>query len=259
MEHGRGPHGEGAPSPRLPWWMSRRVRLPALLLALAVTALALTHARRSLFSGATASARTMCTRPALPQVVNVPLDRLLELRAQLLPVVNGVGGRRSSGGAVTPESIRFALPPLRLAVSRSAGGLWSGGYEMRQQASDGDDVAADALLFADPGEAQSYVEETIRADCRFPPIEVKGAPSAPPQTRNLASADFAAFTTYTALVTRGALVYRIAEVHPHSRARRPSIFQLGPGVARVNALACRLPDARCPVADQPPTGRSPSQ
>jgi len=253
------PHDEGAPSSRLPWWMGRRVRLTALLLALVVTALALAGAKRSLFSGTTASARTTCVRPALPGVMNVPLDRLLELRAQLLPVVNSVGGHRSPGGAVTPASIRFALPPLRPGVSRSAGGLWSGGYEMRQRASDGDEVVADALLFADPSDAQSYVDETVRAACRFPPIEVTAAPSAPPQTRNLASTEFASFTTYTALVARGGVVYRIAEVHPQSNATRPSIFQLGPGVASVNALACRLPDAHCRAAPQAPAGRSPSQ
>ena len=259
MEHGQGPHDEGAPSPRLPWWMRRRVRLPALLLALAVTALALTHARTSLFSGATVNARTTCIRPALPQVVNVPLDRLVELRAQLLPVVDGVGGHRTPGGTVTPESIILALPPQRLALSRSAGGLWPGGYEMRQQASDGDYVAADALQFDDASDAQSYVAETIRAACRFPPIEVKAAPSAPPQARNLASADFADFTTYTTLVARGPVVYRIAEVRQQNSATRPSVLQLGPGVARVNALACRLPDARFSAADQPLRGRSPSQ
>jgi hypothetical protein len=258
MEHGRRPHDEGAPSSRLPWWMSRRVRLTALLLALAVTALALSGARRSLFSGATASARTMCVRPALPPVTNVPLDRLLELRAQLLGVVDGVGGHRSPGGTVTPESIRLGLPPQRLSVSRLSGDLWPGGYEMRQQASDGDYLAADALQFASARDAHSYVELTTRAACRFPPIEVK-ASSAPPQTRNLASVDFAAFTTYTALVTRGQVVYRIAEVRAQRGATRPSIFQLGPGVGRVNALACRLPEARCAVAAQSPGGRSPSQ
>jgi hypothetical protein len=238
--------------------MGRRVRLTALLLALAVTALALTNARRSLFSGATASARTMCIRPALPPVMNVPLDRLVELRGGLLPVVSGIGGHRTPGGTVTPESIRLGLPPQRLALSRAAGGLWPGGYEMRQQAGDGDYVAADALLFANPSEAHSYVELTTRAACRFPPVEVK-ASSGPPQTRNLASVDFAAFTTYTALVARGPLVYRIAEVHAQGSANRPSIFQLGPGVAGVNALACRLADAHCSAAPQAPAGRSPSQ
>jgi hypothetical protein len=257
MEYGRGPHDEGAPSSRLPWWMSRRVRLTALLLVLAVTALALTGARRSLFSGATASARTMCTRPALPAVMNVPLDRLLELRAQLLGVVDGVGGHRSPGGTVTPESIRLGLPPQKLTASRLTGDLWPGGYEMRQHAGDGDYLAADALQFASAREAHSYVELTTRAACRFPPIEVK-ASSAPAQTRNLASVDFAAFTTYSALVQRGPLVYRVAEAHSQRAAARPSIFQLGPGVAKVNALACRLPDATCASAPQA-AGRSPSQ
>jgi hypothetical protein len=237
------PQDEGAPASRLPWWMGRRVRLTALLLALAVTALALAGAKRSLFPGGTASARTMCVRPALPPVMNVPLDRLLELREGLLPVLSGIGGRRTPGGTVTPESIRLGLPPQRLGTSRS-GGLWPGGYEMRQQAGDGDYVAADALLFANASDAHSYVEETTSAACRFPPIEVK-ASSPPPQTRDLASVDFAAFTTYTALVARGPLVYRIAEVRAQTRATRPSIFQLGPGVNRVNGLACKLADAHC--------------
>jgi hypothetical protein len=255
MEYGRRPHDEGAPSSRLPWWMSRRVRLTALLLALAVTALALTGARKSLFSGATASARTNCVRPMLPPVMKVPLDRLLELRAGLVPVVSGIGGHRTPGGTVTPESIRLGLPPQRLALS-SAGGLSPGGYEMRQHAGDGDYVAADALLFANPSEAHSYVELTTHAACRFPPIEVK-ASSSPPQTRNLASVDFAAFTTYTALVARGPLVYRIAEIHAQGSANRPSIFQLGPGVSRVNALACRLADAHCAAAPRAAAARSP--
>ena len=115
---------------------------------------------------------------------------------------------------------------------------------MRAQAGDGDYVAADALLFANASEAHSYAELTAHAACRFPPIEVK-ASSGTPQTRNLASVDFAAFTTYIALVTRGALVYRIAEVRAQTRATRPSIFQLGPGVNRVNRLVCKLSDAHC--------------
>jgi hypothetical protein len=258
MENRRGPHDQGAPSPRLPWWLGRRVRLSALLLALAVTALALMGARKSLFSGATASARTMCVRPALPQVMNVPLERLLELRAQLLPVVDGVGGHGAPGGTVTPEGIRLGLPPQRLALSRSAGGLWPGGYEMRQQANDGDFVAADALLFASAHDAQDYEEVTARAPCRFRPLEVKPS-SGPPQTRNLVSLDFATFTTYTALLLRGRHVYRIVEVHPQPSATRPSISQLGPGIARVNALACRLPTARCAATGQSAGGRSPSQ
>lgn len=184
-----------------------------------------------------------------------PLDRLLELRAGLLPLVSSIGGHRTPGGTVTPESIRLGLPPQRLALSRSAGGVWPGGYEMRQQAGGGDYVAADALLFANASEANNYVELTTHAACRFPPIEVKAA-SGPAQTRNLASVDFAAFTTYAALVARGPLVYRIAEVRAQTRATRPSIFQLGPGVNRVDALACRLADAHCSAARQAPGGRS---
>jgi hypothetical protein len=255
MEYGRRPHDEGAPSSRLPWWMGRRVRLTVLLLALAVTALALTGARRSLFAGATASAGTMCTRPALPSVMNIPLDRLLELRAGLLPVVSGIGRHRAPGGTVTPESIRLGLPPQMLALPRSPGRLWPGGYEMRRRAKDGEYVAADALLFASAHDAQDYVELTARAPCRFRPLEVKPS-SGPPQTRNLVSLDFATFTTYTALLRRGPQVYRITEVHPQPNARRPSIFQLGPGITRVNALACRLADAHCPAAGHAPAGRS---
>ena len=185
MEHKRRPHDEGVPAPRLPWWMSRRIRLTALLLVLAVTALALTGARRSLFSGATASARTMCIRPMLPRVMDVPLDRVLELRAQLLPVV---GRRRRTphpGRNGHSREHQAGAPTADAGHVPSAGDLWPGGYEMRQQAGDGDYLAADALLFATAREAHSYVELTTRAACRFPPIEVKAtsAPAANAQSR----------------------------------------------------------------------------
>jgi hypothetical protein len=243
MEYGRRPLGEGTPSPRLPWWMGRRVRLSALLLALVLTVLALTGTRSHLFPGATASARNRCTRPVLPEVVSVDLAQLTALRASLLPVVTSVGGHRSPGGTVTPVGVRSGIAPQNLGLSRSTGGLWPAGYQLREHARSGDSVVADVLLFASPRQALRYVELTARADCRRPAI-TSDAPS-PPEALNLVSLDFFAFTTYEALLARGPRVYRIAEVHPQRPPGGPSNREARAGLSRVDALACRLADAQC--------------
>jgi len=223
--------------------MGRRVRLGALLLALALTLLGLTGAGGNLFSRAGAHARMRCDRPMPGEVASVSLAELDELRASLVPVVNSAGGRTRPGGTVTPIGIRSGDTPEPVIFSRSPAGTWPGGYQLRHVSAGGDEVVADVLQFRSAGEARAYAELVARSACRRPPLA--SPTSSPPEALNLVSLDFASFTRYEALVVRGPRVYRIAEVHAQHPLGGPSGAELRVGLAAVDALACRLPDAHC--------------
>jgi hypothetical protein len=192
--------------------------------------------------------RDPCAVGALPPVASVSLDQVLSLRAGLLEMIAPLGGQREAGGITTPVLIWLGNLPRRLRPSRLPGGLWPGGYELRQWAGDGDFIVADALLFAHPDQARGYFDQA--GDFRCNGTTTQSVAHRPPGARNLISLEFARYAGYRVLFSSGLRVYRVIDWRPRRVGVRSSSAEQDLGVSAVDDLACALLEAGC----QAPTG-----
>ena len=226
--------------------MGQRVRLAVLLTCLGLAVLGLAKSRGNVFSGENgppAAASSACSVSELPGVASVHLDQLLALRASLLSIVASVGGMREPGGVITPERIWLESPPQALRLSRSPGGYWPGGYEMRQRTNDGEEVVADVFLFSHPFQVRKYFDQATNIKCHQATTQ---SPTFRPRlARNLVSLALSDFTSYRVLMSRGQRVYRVVILRPRRVGMQPSRAERNAGSSKVDDLACKLAVAGC--------------
>jgi hypothetical protein len=247
MTERQGPFGERRPeSGPAPWWSTGRVRLPVLLVCLALTVFVLvgTGASGTLGGPSDTSTDRACSHAATTPLQRVDWDRLLALRASVLAVMAPLARTRYAFGSVAPEDAWSDASPQRLS-STAAAGSWPASYEMRGWVSDpelaprSDDLVADVFQFPDPAQALRFFAAASATRChrdgRSP------AAAQPPEARNLTWVNPDDVTEEDVFLLRGRRVYRVAEVRP---PQQPGYQQLA-GVRRVDAIACGLPDAHC--------------
>lgn len=227
-------------------WLGQRVRLPVLMLCLGFAVLGLVRSRSNVLpagGGASKVASNVCAPVMLPRVLNIRLDRLVELRASLLPVMASLGGERDPGGVTTPEDIWMGSRPQRLRLSRLPGGYWPAGYEMRQWARSESYVVADALLFAGSTQARRYFGQSANPQCHL--ATTQSWASKPSHALNLVSLELADFTSYKVILARGQRIYRIVLFRPRRVGMPPSRAERNAGSAMADDLACQLAVAGC--------------
>jgi hypothetical protein len=232
-------------TPPPPWWTRRRTRLSILGACLGLALLVLSTSRSSVFSGASGESQAAhwCLPAPLPRLSSVDLDHLAALRASLLGVMRPIGPRRYAWGTIGPENMWSDNVPQRLAAARTTPGRWSAGYEMRTWAADGDDIAASILLFPQASQARAFFDRATSTACHRAGRAAL-APR-PPRARNLVWLNPDGPMEEDVFLLRGARVYRVADVRPHSSAGSPAAKQQR-GLSVVDRLACSLPGADCP-------------
>lgn len=250
MEHDQDPPCTNKDPEALPHrvrpWMRKRVRLTVLLTCLGLAGLGLVKSKTDILSGDSGvprGAASACAASKLPRVANVGLDQLLKLRASLLPIVESFGGRSEPSGVTTPEHIWLEGAPQTLRISRLPGGYWPGGYEMRQRSRDGEEVVADAFLFAHPSQSRKYLGLATNLRCHE--ATTLSATSRPPEARNLVSLGRQELTSYRVILIRGQRAYRVVVLRPWRSGTEPSRAERNAGSSMVDDLACRLAVANC--------------
>lgn len=241
------PHPPSAPldaEPGVQSWMGRRARLSMLLVCLALSVGGLLASGEGIFATARRSSQSAhtCALGNLPALATVDFRGLLELRASLLAVMEPLRTRRYASGTVQPENMWSDDPPHRIASARLPDGRWPAGYEMRTWAGNGDDIAADVLLFATESQARTFFGQAAGAHCHR---AGRAAPApSPALARNLIWVNPDGPTEDDAFLLAGRRVYRIVDV----RARQPIRPSGGGGQASVSIvdhLACSLAGAGC--------------
>jgi hypothetical protein len=221
---------------------NERVRLGLLLAVLATLAVYAAAGGFGGFGGGDGPAIAGdCPVNGAPSVREVSRAQLLGLREDLRRVVSFDSRIRAyEQGPVAAESAWSDMEPGWNTVP--PGTLLLGGYELRWWMVTGDDVVADALVFADPTQAHDFFTRAASAECRQG--SKAQAASFPPGGRNLAWRNPSGFAQEDLFLLRGRRVYRVAVVTVGSGGRiaaaaRAAAFSL------VNRLACALPDAGC--------------
>jgi hypothetical protein len=231
--------------PRVPWWMGQRVRLSALVVCLAIAVLGLLSARSNILSSRAGarSAGIECVPTSIPSLTTATLHDLLELRTRLLPVMAPINTRRHVWGPVPPEAVWSDNLARGVPSARLPSGLWPSSYEMGAWGQ-GENVVADVFLFANSRQARRFFEQASSAHChRHGSVQPA---SRPPQARNLVWVNPDGPTQEDVFLLRGRRVYRVGRVGAGPVHGRPTGADQAAGVAKVDALACNLSDARCP-------------
>ncbi|HWW90196.1 MAG TPA: hypothetical protein VNY35_05380 [Solirubrobacteraceae bacterium] len=224
--------------------MSARTRLLLLLACLSVAVVALLQPRTGVFSsGSSKDGRPACI-PPVAQLARVNLGQVGRLRASLLAVMAPLARRRYAWGTVPATVAWTDNSPESLRSSRGRDGLWEASYEMRTWARNGDDIGADVFLFANAPQARSFLDMAASIRCHRAGTERYG--SRPPGARELVWVNPDGPVQEDVFLLRGRRVYRIALVVPRRVQRQLSKGAQPLGIAALNALACRLPDAGCP-------------
>jgi hypothetical protein len=240
----------------LPWWANSRLRLSSLLLYLGLAVIGLLTSGTHILSGSGGSANASGTCvPRTPPLVRVPLSEIERLRMALRVVMAPIARYRYAWGTVSVDQPWLDETPQSLAVSRLAGGLWPASYEMRSWAANpglamrGDDIGADAFMFAAPDEAQRFFMQASDVSCH----RQGGAwsPLRPPRARELLWVNPDDVLEQDVLLQRGRYVYRIVVVGRQSPPALPARSETRAAVATADALACRLPDADCRPESRP--------
>jgi hypothetical protein len=219
-----------------------RVRLVLLLAVLATLAAYAVAGGAGIFGGGGGPAIAGdCPVEGAPPVEDVPRAQLLGLREDARRVVSFDSRLRAyEQGPVNSGAPWSDMEPGW--NTSPPGALLSGGYELRWWMVTGDDVVADAFVFADPTQAHDFFTRAASAECR----QVSTAQDAPFPSggRNLAWLNPDGFAQEDLFLLRGRRVYRVAVVTVGSAgtitaAARKAAFFL------VNTLACALPDSGC--------------
>jgi hypothetical protein len=231
----------------LPWWADRGVRLIVLCACLGGALLALLASRTSLpgalgidGNGSAAAAATWCAPRGLSEVAEVDSGRLSELRAGVSEAAPR-SGRRYAAGVALPEDFWSDDEPRTLRATRSAGGRWPAGYELRWWTPDYDAVA-DVLVFTRARQARRFYE--LAASSRCHRGGAPRTPTLPPDARGLAWTNPDGAQQEDVFLLRGRRVYRVAAV----RLARTAPVSRRADFEFVEAMACALPDADCALS-----------
>lgn len=237
---------------RLAWLRDDRARLILLLGLLAALVAYVAMSRTGAFGGASgplAGAASDCPAAGAPSVDTVSRDRLLRLRDNLRQIV--AFDRRIHPYEEGPILAGSAWSDAEPGVGGALPSSGPAAYEMRWWMPSGDDVVADGMVFAAPGEARDFLERASSADCRSDSNAVT-APL-PPGGRNLEWRNPEGFAQEDVYLRRGSRVYRVAVVRPGAGSRAtPAARRLA--FRLVDILACALPEAECPLPQGPGGG-----
>jgi hypothetical protein len=215
----------------------RVVGLAVLFAALAVLVIAIARPGsdpRSPLASCVASA-------GAPRVRRVPPRELSPLREAVSRIVPQRLARLYEEGAVPASTVWSDDQPQPPAVSPTT--LRPAGYEMRWWAPNGDDLVADALVFADAASAQHFVRLASSTRCRRG-ARTQGSPS-PPQAYDLSWLNPENVAQADVYVVRGTRVYRLADAPAGQHGGKPLPGSLTHAFLTIDTLACLLPQAHC--------------
>jgi hypothetical protein len=234
----------------IPWWTSARVRLALLLtgLGLLVFYLLAVQGGVSGLGASTGQAPTTgawaagCPARDAPPVARVAPGYIAALRAEVGSVMRGRRGRLYEAGTVTSENAWSDNVPRPDEYSLPRAASVPGAYELRWWAPNGDDIAADAFVFARAGQAHDFFERATSARCRRMGTQLSTA--SPLNARDLVWLNPDNVVQDDVYLLRGHRVYRVVDVR-----RRQESTSRGDGQQLaffiVNGLACALPGAGC--------------
>jgi hypothetical protein len=248
------PHVEAAfgASPRVPWWASRRIRLPVLLALLGAAVFALLGVRGYWFNlggGLTQASGAAfapgCPGREAPEVQSVPVRALSELHNAVSRIMPPLVGRVYEMGTITTSNLWSDNRPSPPSSTRSPAELVPAGYEMRWWALDRDgsqdDVVADVFEFATEKQAYDALTRAASPHCRR-----YGVGSAAPflaGASNLVWVNPDDVQEWDVLFVRAHRLYRVADAPPGYLPGERRGAQM-----TVDVLACALPDADCPTS-----------
>lgn len=226
-----------APSSRLP-----HLRLGILLACLAgLLAYLLLSGSAGRPARAGRPSTLACAGRGTPHVLSVAPLELGALRNSVARVLPGRVGRLYEEGTVSGSNFWSDEPPAGPSVSRTA--HREAGYEMRWWAPNGDDVVADVLEFASPGQAGEFMQRAAERRCGH--LLLSAGAGRPPQGRDLAWTNPDGVAEADVFLARGSRVYRVGDVPAGQQQHSPSSARLRHTLAAVDALACLLPGAHC--------------
>jgi hypothetical protein len=168
----------------------------------------------------------------------------LKLREGLRRVVSSQGSVQPYEQGVVASVVAWSDGEPGMHEALPPGPVDPAGYEMRWWMPNGDDVAADVMVFASTNDAHIFFIRASSPRCR-----VAGSALAtffPPGGQNLAWRNPDGFAQEDLFLLRGRRVYRVVVVKAGtgasaSRGERIAAFSL------IDALACALPRAACLV------------
>jgi hypothetical protein len=159
----------------------------------------------------------------------------------------GAGTTPDAYGLQEPAAAWLDNAPVRPTVASRRGAV-DAGFELRWWSRYGDHLGASVFVFRDDAAAGEYLREAASTTCRSD--AVARPVSWPPGARALIWGNPLGYLQTDILFARGRAVYRVADVAPDSKGRRPSRVDIGQLLAAPERLACELTYALC-------SGRSP--
>jgi len=192
---------------------------------------------------ATDPAGTGCPAEATPALATVGLTRLLALRARLDRTMAGFepGLRPYEEGLVPPTSAWTDAEPVGGGF-RSTTALWPAGYEMRWWLKSGDDLVADAFVFAGSRQAHDFSVLVRRPLCGSSKRVVSAALRLE-TARNLQWRNPLGFAQEDVYIQRGRRVYAVDIVQADSSGG-PAARSRHAAFALIDDFACRLSSCR---------------
>lgn len=181
-----------------------------------------------------------------PEVIRVTPRSLSPLREDVARVVPQRVARLYEEGTVIAASAWTDEEPAPPAVSPRA--LRPGGYEMRWWAPNGDDIVADALVFASTASAQRFLILAASTRCRRKASRV--GTGTPPLGRNVSWLNPDGAAQADLYFARGRRVYRLADAPAGQQGGQIRAGSLGRAFATIDTLACLLPGAHCTTVNK---------
>lgn len=233
------------------WLDHRSVRLTllaALMMALIVYGVA---TRADIFATHAATTKVgssllgNCLAQAPPPVESISRATLRELREDLRRVMFGRARRLYELG-VAASSYAWSDSEPGKHTSLPPAPRDPGGYELRWWATGGDDVVADAFVFAKTDQAQDFFAQAANTRCRS--SSATFTTSLPPDGRDLMWRNPDGFAQEDVYLLRGQRVYRVGVVRAGAGSDTTAVEESA-AFSLVNSLACALPETGCDRSD----------
>jgi hypothetical protein len=242
----------GVTPPSVPWWASRRIRLPVLLILLGAAVFVLVGVRGDRFNlgggpsqASGAAFAPGCPGRGAPEVRSVPERALSELRSAVSRVMPPRVGRAYEMGTITTSNLWSDNRPVPFSSARSAAEPVPAGYEMRWWALNReggqDDIVADVLEFATEKQAYDALVKAASPRCRRDGVGF--AARFPARASNLIWVNPDDAQEWDVFFVRAHRLYQVADAPPNYLPG-----ELRRARTTVDVLACALPDSGCPAS-----------
>lgn len=183
-----------------------------------------------------------CRQEHVPAVGKVRAAALGALRSSVSHVLPDRVGRLYEEGTAEAGYVWSDDLPAPPPVSPAR--LRPDGYEMRWLTPNGDEIVADAFVFATTRLAHQFLQRATDAHCR---LQGSLEPALhPPLARNLAWVNPHHVYQADVYLARGRRVYRVGDIpDPRHASQLTAGRSLAGAFLGVDELACLLPGARC--------------